>query len=426
MDKQTSEQAIRREAIGRILKGERKCDICRELERTPQWLNKWWRKYQHFPGTDFADRSRAPHTSPQQISADIEYAVVSIRQLLEDANTPETRYGLIGNRAIQAQLSALEIKPIPSTATIQRVLAKHDLTYPLGAGIDSVYYPWPVAWEVNAIHATDIITRHLRGGQEIENFHTIDHYSHAVHLTQHSDKTSATTCEHLLKTWGKLGFPLIQQFDNEGAFCGGHTHPRIIGRVVRLCLYCGIEVFFTPIYEAKRNHQIETFHSVWLAGFWSRHEFAAPDEVQAEQPLFLHWYHHDYHPPLLNGRTPAQMRHGFSITRLTTELRGRLPQLKNERLPITAGRFHIMRKVDRMGQVGLLNETWPVGKKWTGQYVRATINTANETLTFWHKVDDTSEWQLIKSRDFSLKETIHDLLPAFRRNQKRCRDYLPG
>ena len=42
-----------------------------------------------------------------------------------------------------------------------------------------------------------------------------------------------------------------------------------------------------------------------------------------------------------------------------------------------------LRKVDGTGAIELLNETWPVGRKWIGEYVRATINTAKQTLTLW-------------------------------------------
>jgi len=302
-------------------------------------------------------------------------------------------------------------------------LAQHGLTHPVGAGSASAYYPWPIAWDVNVIHATDIITRHVHGGEEIENFHTIDHYSHAVYLTQHTDKSSATMGAHLRKTWANLGLPFLQQLDNEAAFCGGHTHPRVIGQVVRLCLFCGIEPFFTPIYEAKRNYQIETFHSLWHKGFWSREEFANRAHVQAETPTFLHWYHTHYQPPSLNGLTPAQIRRGVPIRRLAADLRCLIPV---GRLPITAGRIHIMRKVDGVGKIRLLNETWPVGEKWMGEYVRATINTAQQTLTLSHQAEADADWCLIKTRQFRLKESVHDLLPAFRRNRERCREHWPS
>jgi putative transposase len=423
MNTLTTEQALRREAIRRHLQGERRCDICRDMGRSLCWFDKWWAEYQRHPHTDFADRSRAPHTSPHQTPESVEQAIVAARRTLEAAQTPDTKYGLIGAHAIHGHLERLGIQPLPSDPTIQRILARYDLTHPIGAGNNSAYYPWPIAWAVNAIHATDIITRYVHGGEEINNFHTLDLYSHAAHLTQHADKSSATTCTHLLQTWAVLGLPLMQQLDNEAAFCGGHTHPRVIGRVVRLCLFCGIEPIFTPFYEAKRNYQIETFHSVWEAGFWSREEFTGLAHVQAEAPTFARWYHTLYQPPALQGQTPAEMRQGAPIRRLTADLRRLIPL---EHLPITMGRIHFMRKVDTTGHVQFLNETWLVGAKWRGEYVRATVDTAQQTLTLWHQADAGADWQLLKTRQFRLKETAHAIRPQFRRNSLRCRDYWPG
>lgn len=423
MDEYTTEQAVRQEAIRRRLQGESRDQICRDLDRSTSWFDKWWAEYRHNPRTDFADESRAPHTSPQAMPHSVIAAVVSARKILEAGNTSETRYGFLGAASIQTHLDRLGITPLPSAPTIQRILAEHGLTHPLGAGSDTAYYPWPIAWEVNAIHATDIITRHLRGGEEIENFHTIDLLSHAVHMTRQLNKTSATASGHLRKTWAKLGLPYLQQFDNDDVFRGGHTHPHVIGQVVRLCLLCGIEPFFTPIYEAKRNHQIETFHGLWVRGFWSRHKFANRDQVDQEVPLFERWYHTVYRPPELEGYTPAQMRRGVPIKRLTSELQRLIP---SERLPITAGRVHVMRKVDSAGQISFLNVTWPVGSKWVGEYVRATIDTAQQSVTFWHQAEAQADWHLIKTRQFRLKESVHDLLPAFRRKCTRCRDCWPG
>src|SRR2546426_3637152 len=423
MDTTTTEQALRREAIRRRLQGEGRSDICRDLNRSRRWFSTWWAEYRRHPQSDLADHTCVPHTAPHQVPAHIRRAVVAVRQTRDAAAAPATRYGLIGHRSVRGELARLGVKPLPSLATIQRILAAQGLTHPRGVASPSAYYPWPVAWEVNAIHATDIITRHVRGGEEIENFHTIDPYSHAVSVTQHPDKTSATTRAHLLTTWATLGLPLVQQFDNEGAFCGGHTHPHVLGQIVRLCLFCGIEPWFTPVYDPKRNYQIETFHSLWVEAFWSRHEFRNLAHVQAEVPLFLRWYHTRYCPPALDGQTPAQRRRRGPVRQLLPALRHLLPP---ERLPLTAGRIHVLRKVDGTGAIELLNETWPVGRKWIGAYVRATINTAKQTLTLWHQATAAADWRLLTTRHFWLKETIHDLLPAFRRNGARCREHWPG
>jgi hypothetical protein len=180
MDTTFSEQALRRVAVARYATGERPCDICRDFQRSRQWLNKWWNEFYYHPKTDFSDHSRAPQTSPQQTSPKMERAIVAVRQAREAGRTPQTRFGLIGSPTIRSDLKRLEYKNLPSVSTIQRILAVYGLTHPLGAGEDTAEYPWPLAWEPNAIHATDIITRHLRGGQAIQNIHTIDHYSHAV------------------------------------------------------------------------------------------------------------------------------------------------------------------------------------------------------------------------------------------------------
>jgi len=422
MDTNPSEQALRQEAIRRRLEGERRCDICRDLDRSTRWFSKWWHEFQGDPQTDLADHSRAPQTSPQKVPERVVQAIIHTRQTLEAAATADTRYGLIGPRAILGRLREVKVHPLPSLTSIQRVLHQADLTHPTGAGQARAYYPWPVPWGVNAIQATDIITRYVRGGEAIENFHSLDLFSHAACLTQHAEQTSATTRAHLLKSWAFLGLPSVQQFDNEGAFCGGHTHPRVMGQVVRLCLFCGIEPFFTPVYEAKRNYQVESFHGVWVLGFWSRCQFAHLAHVQTEAPAFQRWHYYHYRPPALDGLTPAQVRRGQPIRKLTMVLRRLIP---TGRLPITAGRIHLMRRVNRAGDIRLLNETWPVGLKWAGEYVRATIHTAQQRLTLWHQADEHADWRRLKTRVFRLKEPVHALLPAFRRNGARCREHWP-
>jgi hypothetical protein len=234
----TSEQALRREAIRRRLSGEPRRDICQDLERSTRWFDKWWSEFRNNPHTDFADHSRAPLTVWSITTPALERLVIALRHAFESAN-----HGLIGARAIWGKLIEPKVKPLPSEATIQRILARHELTHPVGAATEMAYYPWLPVGDVNAVQATNLITKHIWGGTEIQNFHTLDLFTQAVCLTESLDKTSATTCTHLLKAWEKLGLPCLQQFDTEGAFCGGHTHRRVIGRVVRLCLFCGVEAF---------------------------------------------------------------------------------------------------------------------------------------------------------------------------------------
>ncbi len=139
MDTYTSEQELRQEAIRRRLQGERRCDICQTLERSPSWFSKWWAAYQRHPQTDFSDRPRAPHGSPHQIPAHIEQAVVTLRPLFEQGATCQTKYGLIGHRALRAELERRQVRPVPSGRTIQRILARHGRTQSRGIAHDTTY-----------------------------------------------------------------------------------------------------------------------------------------------------------------------------------------------------------------------------------------------------------------------------------------------
>ena len=125
----------------------------------------------------------------------------------------------------------------------------------------------------------------------------------------------------------------------------------------------------------------------------------------------------------LEGKTPQQMRAGFKPFRLTAHLRKSIP---SERLPITAGRIHVIRKVDPQGTMTMFNESWSVHKKWMGEYVWATIDTAQQQIDFWHRPDSESDWIHIQTRAFHLKEPVQKLLPEFYRNRARCREQLPG
>jgi hypothetical protein len=53
----------------------------------------------------------------------------------------------------------------------------------------------------------------------------------------------------------------LAQFDNESAFSGGR-YARKISQVVRLWLYFGIAVLFTPLEEADYNWPVEIFNEL--------------------------------------------------------------------------------------------------------------------------------------------------------------------
>jgi hypothetical protein len=250
--------------------------------------------------------------------------------------------------------------------TIQRVLNRHHLTTQSPTPRRRAYRPHPDAIAPDAVHATDIITRWITGGEVVQTFNTVDIYSNNASSTSHATKTASAACQHLLHTWQQVGVPDVAQFDNESAFSGG-THPWGLGRVVRLCLYMGIDVVFIPLGEADYHSPVETFNHLWAQRFWGRHHFTRRRDVSRVQRTFLTWYRSQYIAPR-QPDTPERMRLGAQVHTLAPHDAASVPH----RLPICEGRVHAVRRVSPEGQVRFLNRTMRVGKRYRERYVWLT------------------------------------------------------
>jgi hypothetical protein len=90
-----SEQELRCEAIRRRLNGERRKDICQDLERSTRCFDKWWREIRSDPHIEFANQSRAPLNTTSITTPELERLVVAVQRTFESAN-----HSLIGARAI--------------------------------------------------------------------------------------------------------------------------------------------------------------------------------------------------------------------------------------------------------------------------------------------------------------------------------------
>ena len=117
------------------------------------------------------------------------------------------------------------------------------------------------------------------------------------------------------------------------------------------------------------------------------------------------------------------MRRGFQPPPLTQPLATRLP---SERLPITAGRIHGLRKVEPQETLPLFNASWLGGKRWLGAYLRAPINTGQQRVSFWHHPEAPAAWRCLKPRQFRLQETVPEVVPEFRHHSTRCPEYFPS
>lgn len=408
------EEVLRNEAINRHLAGERRCDICRALGRSTAWFDKWWARYRRYGRAGLKTRSRAPKHVHNKMRPEVEEAIVRIRKVLEEQTDPELKYAFIGAPTIRTELKRTPLRPLPSVRAIGRALQRRKLTQPRRKrkrpNEPTAYCPLPVAQDPNDAHAMDIVTRRLLGGERVCSFHLLDLASRYPILRQYPDKSAVSAKSFLVTTWQTVGLPKLLQMDNEATFCGGYRGKRVFSQVVRLCLVVGVEVVFIPFYSPKKNADIESFNSDWDLAFWQRERFRDLAHVQEECPTFEQWYRTRHEPPALKGLTPTKARADFAPRLLPTDFN--LHQAE-ERLPLTVGKVHFIRLVNSQEQIKVLNEAWTVEEELIGEYVWATIFTAEQRLRIYHQDTADAVRRLVAEYEYGIAEAVQNLAPAY-------------
>jgi putative transposase len=410
MDTRNADEiAYRRRAIRLTLKGKRPSEILKQIPRTRQWLHKWQHRFEHGGWAGLASHGRRPHHSPHAYHRPARAVIVQMRRRLA-----RSCVGLVGARAVQQEIRRGRLlRPVPSLGTINRWLKEAGLIEHAPPAPEKVYYPAPCVGPGGVVQARDWIARYLEGGEKVFVFHTVDAHTRALQQTLKPDKTVASLLGHVGEVWQRLGVPDFLQLDNDSAFTGGQRTPRRVGVFVRLALYLGIELIFTPPAEPKRNGLVEGLNGLWASKCWARHHFRSLQEVRRKSQQFTDWYAHHSCPPALDGLTPAQAHRRVPSRRLTPAQVRSLPA----QLPVPAGRLHFIRRVSATGEIGFLGETWKVSKRLAHQYVWATVSTHAQRLEIYHRCSERGAARLVTTYAYAIAEGVRRVPPEYRRRR---------
>jgi hypothetical protein len=190
-----------------------------------------------------------------------------------------------------------------------------------------------------------------------------------------------------------LGCPQYQQVDNEMVFYGSPTHPRGMGHLIRLCLLQGIEPCFIPLQEPWRHGVVEKFNHHWLQGVLHRAHLKSAADLKRENQNFEVRHNSLYRYSKLNGKTPLECLQ-------TSQAPLRFPpQEQPPRAPLPkpqGGKYHVIRFIRSTGRLSVFGENSPVPAEAVYEYVRATINVAEQTLSLYleGKLIDQYEYRL--------------------------------
>jgi len=383
--------------------------ILRIIPRTRSCLFKWKRRFTQEGWAALDNCSKRPKNSSQAYPKSVRQFVLKMRSRFEKA-----KVGLIGARAIRCEIQSKHLlKKIPSLSTIKRWLRQAGFFCEKEEFRKKVYYPkFDFSASIN-FASLDWIARYIRGGEKVFVFHTIDMRTHSLCQSIQANKSSSAAIAHLLSSIEKLGLIDFLQLDNDAAFTGLGIKPRIFGSFVRVALYFGIELIFIPPAEAKRNGVVERVNGLWARAFWERDNFSSISEVKRKSGKFFTWYL-NYTPPSLNGLSVKQASEKVRRRRGGKITRQELP----EKLPLTEGKIHYIRKVDETGCIDILKEKFKISKSLRKEYVVATLDIRDKSLTIHHRKSEKSNVRLLKKFDYHIEEPIVKLKSKYRRSEK--------
>jgi len=188
---------------------------------------------------------------------------------------------------------------------------------------------------------------------------------------------------------------------------------------VRVALYFGVELIFIPPGEPKRNSEVERVNGLWARSFWDRNNFRSAKDVRRKSVKFLRWYL-DYAPPALCGKSVREASRKQRCRKLRKKECEALPQA----LPLTEGRIHYIRRIDVAGCIEILKERFKVSKSLRGQYVTASVNLKEKSLSIYYRRSAKSKAKLLKKFDYKIEEKIEKLQPRYKRARRRKVDIL--
>lgn len=379
----TSELAVRQRAIQMKLAGWSVALICVSLHRGRDWFYKWWDRYTAEGASGLRDHSRAPRHRRQAVSAEMQQAILTIRDRLVRRHGPRERYRLAGAPTIRHELECLGYEQLPSLRTIERVLQTAGRTSPafqLQPLVGSSDYPHWHLTRSNQLHELDLVgPRYLKGSHRQWFFLVCrDVYDHQVYLEFQPKPRMETILAFVVRAWQQLGLPERLQVDNSDLF-GQTTHPGALSRLIRLALLVGVQLTFIPEGEPWRNGAVEHFNG-WFQPRLLAIRLRSPAQVRRELAALMHTCNTEHIHPDLNFQTTAQVRQGLAIRALPHDFQAHL-----QLLPVAVGRVVFIRRVRRSGAVTVLGVRYRLGKRWAGHYIVATLYTRTMTVKFHHQ-----------------------------------------
>ena len=314
---------------------------------------------QRLDRVDWSNQSNAPRAHGRQTKTSVQRRVLALRRELRQSDL-----GFVGAQAIQDALrTECPHRRLPSLRTIGRILKRH-------GALDAVrrvrrsappagWYLPEVAAGTAELDAFDVIEDlPLEGGPRLDVLTTRALWGSVCGAWISAAMRARWLCERLETHWRAHGCPAYAQFDNDSRFQGTHTHPDVLGQVIRFCLLLGVTPVFAPAREHGPQNLNESFNHLWQQKVWHRFHHASALAFQARSDRFVAAYQR--RRAAREDRAPR--RRAFP-KRWTLDLHQR-----------PRGMVIYLRRTDEFGAIRVLGHRLEVDAQWVHRLVRAEVD----------------------------------------------------
>jgi len=302
-----------------VLEAEAGCPVTEVAERngvSRQSVHAWVRRYRAGGLAALADRSHRPASCPHQIPAEMEAVVCELRR-------SHPRWG---PARLAFELGKKDIGPVPSEATLYRVLVRNGLIAPgQHRRPASSYIRWERAepmelWQLDIMGGV-----FLSDGAEVKLVSGIDDHSRYCVIAQLATRaTSRAVCAAFAAALARHGIPGEVLSDNGKQFTGRFTRPRPSEVLFeRICRENGITTRLTRPRTPTTTGKIERWHKTLRTEFLADHDsFTSLADAQAKLDAWVAYYNCERPHQSLGMATPASR---FTTQPASSDQRGDLP-----------------------------------------------------------------------------------------------------
>ncbi|MFH1673601.1 MAG: integrase core domain-containing protein [Pseudomonadota bacterium] len=367
-------QQERIRAVHRFLNDEKPESICASLGRSKAWLYKWVGRHTADDKSWSENQSRRPLSLTSRTPKEIEEIVKMVRLNLYNRDL------FCGAQAILWEMEELEVRPLPSPRTINRILSRNELTHRRTGRYEAKGTPYPKLPSLfpNQTHQADLVGPcYLKGPVRFYGLNAVDMATARCGLYTAPSKSGQSILDGFWEIWQRLGIPVNVQVDNAMSFFGSPTHPRGMGPLIRLCLHYGVEPWFIPMAEPWRNGVIEKFNDQYQQKFLGKVIMTTQDDLTTGTLAFEQQHNSSYRYSKLGGKTPLKAL-------AASKMKLRFP--KQEEAPHhrlkkpETGRYHIVRLIRSNMKLNIFGELFPVAPELAHEYVVATIDVKEQKL----------------------------------------------